>query len=116
MDKKTNEVKKLLDLPKYENSSKNNKFYKCPVRSDLKIDSLYITPFDYYISYANIFNILILLFQLNQTLNLKKLCFNIKEKMIIKFIYAEKIDSNLIGIISIFNDDIWYPIDEFEKK
>ena len=117
IDKKTNELKKLLDLPKYEFSSKNNKFYKCPEKSDLKIDSIYITPFNYYISYVNLF------YDSNSSCSIESniepkyiLCYNIKEKIIIKSNYAEKIDSNLIEIIGVFNDDIWYPIEEFEKN
>jgi hypothetical protein len=117
IDKKTNELKKLLDLPKYEYSSKNNKFYKCPEKSDLKIDSIYITPFNYYISYVNLF------YDSNSSSSIESniepkyiLCYNIKEKIIIKSNYAEKIDSNLIEIIGVFNDDIWYPIEEFEKN
>ena len=117
IDKKTNELKKLLDLPKYEYSSKNNKFYKCPEKSDLKIDSIYITPFNYYISYVNLF------YDSNSSCSIESniepkyiLCYNIKEKIIIKSNYAEKIDSNLIEIIGVFNDDIWYPIEEFEKN
>ena len=115
INKKTNRLEQLLDLPKYEYSSKNNKFYKCPEKTELKKDSIYITPFNYYISYAKIS------YNLNTADAIKSiikpkfiLCYNIKEQIISKINYIEKIDSNLIGITGIFNDDIWYPIDKFE--
>ena len=50
INKKTNILEELLDLPKYEYSSQNNKFIK---KSATHKDSIYITPFNYYIPFTN---------------------------------------------------------------
>ena len=115
INKKTNDINELYDLPKYEYSSKNNKFIEFLKGRELKKDSIYITPFNYYISYANIS------YPFNNTSSIKSniepkyiLCYNLKENIISRIDNTTKINSNVIGIICFFDENKWYPVDKME--
>ena len=117
INKRTNKINDLYDLPKYEYSYENNKLIKCLKGNELKKDSIYVTPFNYYISFVNI------TYPFKYS-NLAKshfepkyiMGYNLKENKISRFDYISKINSNIIEIICIFNENKWFPIDIMETN
>ena len=114
INKKTNLIKDLFDLPKYRYSKEKNDFIK---ENEIFKESIYITPFNYYIPFVNN------LYgyskpNFDPSYNLIVLCFNKRDKKLLKLKYDNyQKDSNNIGIIGFFNEDKWwYPIIKMENN
>ena len=120
MNKRVNLIKELLDLPKYKYSYKNKEFIQ---EIEAKNDSIYITPFNYYIPFvSNIYSFLEGR-EPDPSLTFSILCFSkvsknfkLKDYNYNNYYYYNNNENLDYEIIGIFNDDYWYPKMEMKTK
>ena len=115
--KKTNLLKDLLDLPKYKLSSiDNNNFIE---EEKIEKDSLYITPFHYYIPYVKIYysrNNSMIDGDYEEKFNFEIYCYLYDEKKLGKKKFSYDNSQNYKNIIGIFDDNKWYPMIKMENE
>ena len=99
IDKRTNLIEKTLDFPRYKYIQETNEFIE---EKSVERDCIYITPFNYYIPYANN------LYAKNDK-NETKPNFDPNSKF-------APITLNDIEVLGIFNQKEWYPIIRMEKE
>ncbi|MBR4374867.1 MAG: hypothetical protein IKP49_10950, partial [Treponema sp.] len=99
IDKRTNLIEKTLDFPRYKYIQETNEFIE---EKSAERDCIYITPFNYYIPYANN------LYAKNDK-NETKPNFDPNSKF-------APITLNDIEVLGIFNQKEWYPIMPMEKE
>ena len=116
----TNLIKDLYDLPKYKYSFENKVLLE---ESEINKYSIYITPFNYYIPcifniYSNKKNELELSEQISEyNEDSFILSFNMKKNCFVKIKFGEIYNSSdIIKIIYILNEDIWFPKKKMERE